>query len=67
MPANHASLTALIPAMQLHLLDCRSNRQLVRNLAWSKLGECMMVVSELRGTYGEQISRSSYSKLRRPF
>lgn len=51
MPANHASLTALIPAMQLHLLDCRSNRQLVRNLAWSKLGECMMVVSELRGTY----------------
>lgn len=37
--------------MQIHLFDCKSNRQLVRNLAWSKLGECMMVVSELRNTY----------------
>jgi hypothetical protein len=37
--------------MQIHLYECRSSRPLVHNLAWSKLGVCMMVVSELRETY----------------
>jgi hypothetical protein len=41
----------MIPAMQIHLLDCKSDRQLARKLAWSKIGDCMMVVSELRDTY----------------
>ncbi|KIV95672.1 hypothetical protein PV10_03296 [Exophiala mesophila] len=45
------NLTAMIPAMQLHLYDCKSTRQLVRKFARSKLSECMMIVSELRNTY----------------
>ena len=44
-------ITSLIPAMQIHLLDCKSPNSLFRQLGNLKLQLCMMILSELRDTY----------------
>ena len=45
------SVTALIPAMQIHLLDCKSSNAFVRQFATQKLNVCMLALSELRDTH----------------
>ena len=44
-------MTIIIPAMQIHLLDCKSSTASVRRLGYHKLDLCMIVLSELRETY----------------
>ncbi|KAL7929726.1 hypothetical protein V8C35DRAFT_314642 [Trichoderma chlorosporum] len=44
-------ITAMIPAMQIHLFDCKSSNILTRGLAENKLQLHMLVLSNLRGTY----------------
>ena len=44
-------ITALIPAMQIHLYDLRSKSPLLSGLARNRLYLCMLVLSELRDTY----------------
>ncbi|KAM0512121.1 hypothetical protein ACHAPE_009169 [Trichoderma viride] len=44
-------ITAMIPAMQIHLHDCKSANSLIRGLAENKLQLHMLVLSNLRGTY----------------
>ncbi|KAK1238144.1 hypothetical protein MKX08_002723 [Trichoderma sp. CBMAI-0020] len=44
-------ITAMIPAMQIHLYDCKSANPLIRGLAENKLQLHMLVLSNLRGTY----------------
>ena len=44
-------ITSLIPAMQIHLLDCKMPSALARRLGNLKLQLCMMTLSELRDTY----------------
>ncbi|RFU81421.1 c6 transcription factor [Trichoderma arundinaceum] len=44
-------ITAMIPAMQIHLYDCKSTNALTRGLAENKLRLHMLVLSNLRGTY----------------
>ncbi|KAM0263713.1 hypothetical protein ACHAQJ_001027 [Trichoderma viride] len=44
-------ITAMIPAMQIHLYDCKSANALTRGLAENKLQLHMLVLSNLRGTY----------------
>ncbi|RAL05303.1 Zn(II)2Cys6 transcription factor [Aspergillus ibericus CBS 121593] len=41
----------LIPAMQIHLLNCRSGSPLARRLRLSKLNVCMMVMEEFQRVY----------------
>lgn len=41
----------MIPAMQIHLFDCKSANTLIRGLAENKLQLHMLVLSNLRGTY----------------
>jgi hypothetical protein len=41
----------MIPAMQRHLIDCKSSNPFTRKFAASKLELCMLVLSELRHTY----------------
>jgi hypothetical protein len=41
----------MIPAMQIHLYDCKSSNNLIRGLAENKLHLHMLVLSSLRGTY----------------
>lgn len=45
------TMTVMVPAMQIHLLDCKSPTPSVRRLGHHKLDLCMMVLSELRETY----------------
>lgn len=42
---------ALIPAMQIHLLDCKSTNSLISSLGSNKLQLCMIVLENLRQTY----------------
>ncbi|KAL7920603.1 hypothetical protein ACQKWADRAFT_297968 [Trichoderma austrokoningii] len=44
-------IMAMIPAMQIHLYDCKSANALVRGLAENKLQLQMLVLSNLRETY----------------
>ncbi|CZR58718.1 related to cutinase transcription factor 1 beta [Phialocephala subalpina] len=44
-------ITSLIPAMQIHLFDCKSTSPLRRGLGKNKLNLCMLVLSQLRDTY----------------
>ncbi|KAL5083897.1 hypothetical protein Trisim1_000806 [Trichoderma cf. simile WF8] len=44
-------ITAMIPAMQIHLYDCKSSNALTRGLAENKLQLHMLVLSNLRETY----------------
>lgn len=48
---DHHRITAMIPAMQIHLYDCKSSNSLTRGLAENKLQLHMLVLSNLRGTY----------------
>ncbi|OJJ08292.1 hypothetical protein ASPVEDRAFT_143719 [Aspergillus versicolor CBS 583.65] len=41
----------LIPAMQIHLLNCRSGNPLSRRLRLNKLNACMMVMEEFQKVY----------------
>ncbi|KAL4910973.1 hypothetical protein BDW74DRAFT_172427 [Aspergillus multicolor] len=41
----------LIPAMQMHLLNCRSGTSLSRRLRLNKLNACMMVMEEFQKVY----------------
>ncbi|KAL4754157.1 hypothetical protein BDW72DRAFT_148268 [Aspergillus terricola var. indicus] len=41
----------LIPAMQMHLLNCRSGTSLSRRLRLNKLNACMMVMEEFQQVY----------------
>ncbi|KAL4786961.1 fungal-specific transcription factor domain-containing protein [Aspergillus varians] len=41
----------LIPAMQIHLLNCRSGNPLSRRLRLNKLNTCMMVMEEFQKVY----------------
>ncbi|CEJ83045.1 hypothetical protein VHEMI03077 [[Torrubiella] hemipterigena] len=42
---------ALIPAMQIHLLDCKSTNSLISSLGSNRLQLCMIVLEHLRQTY----------------
>lgn len=44
-------ITAMVPAMQIHLADCKSTSALTCGLARNKLQLCMLVLSDLRQTY----------------
>ncbi|RFU27236.1 hypothetical protein B7463_g9113, partial [Scytalidium lignicola] len=44
-------ITTFIPAMQIHLFDCKSAIPLRRGLGSNKLNLCMLVLSQLRDTY----------------
>ncbi|KUJ13906.1 uncharacterized protein LY89DRAFT_590938 [Mollisia scopiformis] len=44
-------ITTIIPAMQIHLFDCKSSVPLRRGLGKNKLSLCMLVLSQLRDTY----------------
>lgn len=51
LDTDHDRITAMIPAMQIHLYDCKSANSLIRGLAENKLQLHMLVLSNLRGTY----------------
>ncbi len=62
-------ITAVIPAMQIHLLDCKSPVSLIRRLGNHRLQLCMIVLSELQDTYwganfAARMFRLAQSKLR---
>lgn len=44
-------VTALIPTIQIHLLEATSSNLLARRLAQNQLDLCMIVLTELRETY----------------
>jgi hypothetical protein len=44
-------ITTLMPAMQIHLLDCKSPIPLFRQLGNLKFQLCMLILPELRDTY----------------
>ena len=45
------TITALVPAMQIHLLDCKSSSTPVRMLGTNRLLLCMQLLTELKSTY----------------
>ena len=49
--AKQISITTLIPAMQMHLIEVASPTPLFRRFGNHKFQLCMMVLSELRSTY----------------
>ncbi|KAJ5536514.1 hypothetical protein N7513_009700 [Penicillium frequentans] len=44
-------ITSLIPAMQIHLFDCKSSSLLQANLAKNRLNLCLLFLESLRDTY----------------
>ncbi|KAJ5611175.1 hypothetical protein N7510_007894 [Penicillium lagena] len=44
-------ITSLIPAMQVHLFDCKSSSQLQASLGRNKIQLCMLILDNLRDTY----------------
>ncbi|KAE9376219.1 hypothetical protein N431DRAFT_404413 [Stipitochalara longipes BDJ] len=44
-------ITSFIPAMQIHLFDCKSSVPIRRGLGKNKLNLCMLVLAQLRNTY----------------
>ncbi|KAJ6110383.1 hypothetical protein N7486_002618 [Penicillium sp. IBT 16267x] len=44
-------ITSLIPAMQIHLFDCKSSSILQANLAKNRLNLCLLFLESLRDTY----------------
>ncbi|KAJ6022138.1 hypothetical protein N7540_007642 [Penicillium herquei] len=44
-------ITSLIPAMQIHLFDCKSDSQLQAHLAKNRLNLCLLFLDNLRDTY----------------
>lgn len=51
MTALASRITSMIPAMQIHLADCKSTNSLNRGLGRNKLQLCMLVLSNLKATY----------------
>lgn len=45
------TITAFVPAMQIHLFDCKAESTLLRNHGKNKLDLCLLVLSEMRNTY----------------
>ncbi|KAF5671389.1 C6 transcription factor [Fusarium denticulatum] len=45
------SISALVPPMQIHLLDCKSSTTSVRVLGANRLQLCMQILVELKETY----------------
>ena len=45
------TITAFVPAMQIHLFDCKADSPLLRNHGKNKLDLCLLVLSEMRNTY----------------
>ncbi|KAJ5280280.1 hypothetical protein N7478_005652 [Penicillium angulare] len=44
-------ITSLIPAMQIHLFDCKSGNSLHANLGKNRLNLCLLFLDNLRDTY----------------
>ncbi|TQW01066.1 C6 transcription factor [Cordyceps javanica] len=44
-------ITAMVPATQIHLADCKSDNSLIRGLGRNKLQLCILVYADLRSTY----------------
>ncbi|KAJ5108668.1 hypothetical protein N7456_005343 [Penicillium angulare] len=44
-------ITSLIPAMQIHLFDCKSGNSLQANLGKNRLNLCLLFLDNLRDTY----------------
>ncbi|KAJ5669034.1 hypothetical protein N7462_010104 [Penicillium macrosclerotiorum] len=44
-------ITSLVPAMQVHLFDCKSTNSIQASLGRNKLQVCMLVLENLRNTY----------------
>ncbi|KAJ3497527.1 hypothetical protein NLG97_g1837 [Lecanicillium saksenae] len=44
-------ITAMVPATQIHLADCKSDGTLTRGLGRNKLQLCILVFAELQSTY----------------
>jgi len=63
---NIASCIALVPALQIHLLDTTSEKQLVQRMGRHNLEFCMMVIAELKTVYfGAEILSRMFSKAQR--
>ncbi|EPE04422.1 c6 transcription factor [Ophiostoma piceae UAMH 11346] len=45
------TITAFVPAMQIHLYDCKVESPLLRKHGKNKLDLCLLVLSEMRNTY----------------
>ncbi|KAH8423433.1 uncharacterized protein LDX57_001194 [Aspergillus melleus] len=54
---------ALVPALQIHILDTTSERQLVQRMGRQNLEFCMMVIEELKPVYfGAEILSRMFTK-----
>ncbi|QRD87264.1 fungal-specific transcription factor [Aspergillus flavus] len=54
---------ALVPALQIHLLDATSEKQMVQRMGRHNLEFCMMVIEELKSVYfGAEILSRMFSK-----
>ncbi|EAW17083.1 Zn(II)2Cys6 transcription factor [Aspergillus fischeri NRRL 181] len=54
---------ALVPALQIHLLDTTSEKQLVRRMGCHNLEFCMMIIEELKTVYfGAEILSRMFTK-----
>lgn len=60
---NIASCIALVPALQIHLLDATSEKQMVQRMGRHNLEFCMMVIEELKSVYfGAEILSRMFTK-----
>ncbi|GLA72663.1 hypothetical protein AtubIFM55763_003545 [Aspergillus tubingensis] len=56
---------ALVPTLQIHLLDATSEKQMVRRMGRHNLEFCMMVIEELKSVYfGAEILSRMFTKAR---
>jgi hypothetical protein len=63
---NHYRCIALVPALQIHLLDYRSQKNMVQRMGCQHLELCMIVVEELKKTFfGAEILHRIFTKARR--
>ncbi|KAL2844788.1 fungal-specific transcription factor domain-containing protein [Aspergillus pseudoustus] len=54
---------ALVPALQIHLLDTKSEKQLVQRMGCHNLEFCMLVIEELKSVYfGAEILSRMFTK-----
>ena len=61
--AKIARCIALVPALQIHLLDTKSEKQLVQQMGRHNLEFCMMVIEELKTVYfGAEILSRMFTK-----
>ncbi|KAI7977559.1 hypothetical protein EIK77_000509 [Talaromyces pinophilus] len=60
---NIASCIALVPALQIHLLDATSQKQMVQRMGRHNLEFCMMIIEELKSVYfGAEILARMFTK-----